>query len=163
MFTLGRGTRGVDLHTFHDALSSHVHYGTDATMSETFVPQVNVWQMGGIVSVGGSRRVSERYREIGKNIQSASDDSSALSNDVTLLVSNETGAQVEVGAIVVILIESEHRDEMDGRGRNKKCIIKSEATAGGVKENGPNTRSKDREIAKPTDRMGFNGVKIFKV
>src|SRR5229473_58650 len=113
--------------------------------------------------MGGSRRVSERYREIGKNIQSASDDGSALSNDVTLLVSNETGARVEVGAIVVILIESEHRDETDGRSRNKKCVIKSEDPGGGGKDNGPNTRRKDREIAKPTDQMGFNGVKIFKV
>src|SRR5258707_15760176 len=101
MFTLGRGMRGVDLHTFHDALSSHVHYGVDTAMSETFLPRVNVWQTGGIVSVGGSRRVSKRYREIGKNIQSASDDGSALSNDVTLLVSNETGAWVKLGSFVV--------------------------------------------------------------
>ncbi len=38
MFTLGRGMRGVDLHTFHDTLSSHVHYGVDAAMAKTFVP-----------------------------------------------------------------------------------------------------------------------------
>src|SRR5258708_6913959 len=52
---------------------------------------------------------------------------------------------------------------MDGRGRNKKCVIESEDPGGEGKDNGPNARSKDREIAKPADRMGFNGAKIFKV
>ena len=50
MLTLRRGRREVYGHTLGNVRTCHVNHGTGTAVAKTFVPRVNVWGAGSVVS-----------------------------------------------------------------------------------------------------------------
>jgi len=143
----------------------HVDHSAGATVAEVFVPCVDVWGLGSIMSMRGKgcgRR--KEYGEVGKNKKFAICEGSAFGNDIVIGVRNETVAlvRVEVGIVVGISKEKDG-DKLNGRIGNVEGIIEGQAAGGCFKYDGSHTKRINRHSPKALDWMQSDGADGFKV